>query len=64
MSSDSPLVQIDLSPEYKRNLRDLSKRYRSIRFDTQNVLEQIQAGNFVGDRLVGLGEEYVVIKVR
>jgi len=50
MSSDSPLVQIDLSPEYKRNLRDLSKRYRSIRFDTQNVLEQIQAGNFVGDR--------------
>jgi mRNA-degrading endonuclease RelE of RelBE toxin-antitoxin system len=64
MSSDSLLVQIDLSPEYKQNLRALSKRYRNIRSDTQDVFEQIQAGNFVGDRLTGLGENYIVIKVR
>ncbi len=64
MSSNSPLVQIDLSPEYKQNLRALSKRYRNIRLDTQDVFEQIQAGNFVGDRIAGLGENYIVIKVR
>lgn len=64
MPSDSPLVQIDLSPEYKQNLRALSKRYRNIRSDTQEVFEQVQAGNFVGDRIVGLGENYIVIKVR
>jgi mRNA-degrading endonuclease RelE of RelBE toxin-antitoxin system len=64
MLNDNPLVQIDLSPEYKQNLRSLSKRYRNIRSDTQEVLEQIQAGNFIGDRLAGLGENYVVIKVR
>ena len=64
MPSDSPLVQIDLSPEYRQNLRALSKRCRNIRSDTQDVFEQIQAGNFVGDRLAGLGENYVVIKVR
>ncbi len=64
MLNNNPLVQIDLSPEYKQNLRSLSKRYRNIRSDTQEVLEQIQAGNFIGDRLVGLGENYVVIKVR
>ena len=59
-----PLVQIDLSPEYKQNLRTLSKRYRNIRSDTQDVFEQIRAGNFVGDRIAGLGENYIVIKVR
>jgi len=64
MLNDTPLVNIDLSPEYKRNLRDLSKRYRNIRSDTQDVIQQIQSGNFVGDRLTGLGEDYVVIKVR
>jgi mRNA-degrading endonuclease RelE of RelBE toxin-antitoxin system len=64
MPSDIPLVQIDLSPEYKQNLRTLSKRYRNIRSDTQDIFEQIQAGNFVGDRIAGLGENYVVIKVR
>ena len=57
-------MQIDLSPEYKQNLRALSKRYRNIRSDTQEVFEQIQDGNFVGDRIVGLGENYIVIKVR
>jgi hypothetical protein len=50
MPSEIPLVQIDLSPEYKQNLRNLSKRCRNIRSDTQDVFEQIQAGNFVGDR--------------
>jgi mRNA-degrading endonuclease RelE of RelBE toxin-antitoxin system len=28
------------------------------------VIQQIQSGNFVGDRIAGLGEDYVVIKVR
>ncbi len=41
-----------------------AKRYRNIRSDTQDVLEQIQSGNFVGDRIAGLGEDYIVIKVR
>ncbi len=42
----------------------MSKKYRSIRADVQQVIEQIQAGNFIGDRLPGLGETYVVFKVR
>jgi mRNA-degrading endonuclease RelE of RelBE toxin-antitoxin system len=51
MSNESELVQIDLTPEYKRNLRELSKKYRQIRLDTGPVIEQIQAGNFIGDRM-------------
>jgi mRNA-degrading endonuclease RelE of RelBE toxin-antitoxin system len=65
MSNESdPLVQIDLTPEYKRNLRELSKKYRKIRLDTQPVIEQIQAGNFIGDRIPEMGEDYIIFKVR
>ena len=65
MSNESDhLVQIDLTPEYKRNLRELSKKYRQIRLDTQPVIEQIQAGNFIGDRIPGMGEDYIILKVR
>ncbi|MEG4395566.1 type II toxin-antitoxin system RelE/ParE family toxin [Microcoleus sp. BROC3] len=65
MSNESDhLVQIDLTPECKRNLRELSKKYRQIRLDTQPVIEQIQAGNFIGDRIPGMGEDYIILKVR
>ncbi|ACK69485.1 conserved hypothetical protein [Gloeothece citriformis PCC 7424] len=64
MPNESPLVNIDLSPESKRNLRDLAKRYRNIRSDIEPVIEQIQVGDFIGDRISGLGEEYRIYKVR
>ncbi|NJR24499.1 MAG: type II toxin-antitoxin system RelE/ParE family toxin [Richelia sp. CSU_2_1] len=64
MSNESIFVQIDLAPEYKRNLRDLSKRFRKIRVDTQPIIEEIQASNFIGDRIPGMGEDYVILKVR
>lgn len=64
MSNNTPFVQIDLTPEYKRNLRELSKKYRNIRLDTQPIIEQFQGGKFIGDRLAGMGENYVIFKVR
>jgi hypothetical protein len=33
MPNEQPLVLINLTPEYKQNLRDLSKRFRNIRSD-------------------------------
>jgi len=64
MSNETPLVQIDLTPEYKRNLRGLSKKYRQIRSDIQPIIEQLQGGNFTGNRIPGMGEEYVILKLR
>jgi mRNA-degrading endonuclease RelE of RelBE toxin-antitoxin system len=57
-------VKIDLSPEFKRNLRNLAKRYRSIRSDIQIVIQDLEIGNFVGDRLAGISEDYFIFKVR
>lgn len=64
MPSEQPSVIIDLTPEYKQNLRDLSKRFRNIRSDVQSIIEQLQQGNIIGDKIGGIGEEYVIYKVR
>jgi mRNA-degrading endonuclease RelE of RelBE toxin-antitoxin system len=59
-----PIVTIDLTPEFYRNLRDLNKRYRHIRADIQTVIQDLEVGNFIGDRISGIGEDYVMLKVR
>ncbi|MEA5501301.1 MAG: type II toxin-antitoxin system RelE/ParE family toxin [Limnoraphis robusta] len=64
MQNNSSFVNIDLTPEYKRNLKELAKKYRNIRSDTQSVITELQKGNFLGDRLSGIGENYFIYKVR
>jgi mRNA-degrading endonuclease RelE of RelBE toxin-antitoxin system len=62
MQNDSSSIQIDLTPRFKRDLRDLAKRYRQIRSDLQPLIEQLQAGELPGDRIAGTN--YTVFKVR
>jgi mRNA-degrading endonuclease RelE of RelBE toxin-antitoxin system len=62
MPDESPPVQVTFSDEFQRRLRTLAKKYRNIRSDIQPVIEQLQAGDFVGDQIVGTG--YTVFKVR
>jgi mRNA-degrading endonuclease RelE of RelBE toxin-antitoxin system len=64
MLNNSHLIHIDLTPEYRRNLKNLAKKYRSIRSDTQSVIEDLQKGIIVGDRLTGFGSEIYVYKLR
>ncbi len=62
MPSEPPQVRVEFTPEFKRNLRALSKKYRHIRSDVQLVLEQLQAGEFIGDHIPGT--HYTVFKAR
>jgi len=62
MPSELSQVQVEFTPEFKRNLRVLSKKYCHIRSDLQLVLERLQAGEFIGDRIAGT--RYTVFKVR
>jgi mRNA-degrading endonuclease RelE of RelBE toxin-antitoxin system len=59
-----PSVTIDLTPEFYRNLRDLNKHYRHVRADIQTIIQDLEVGNFVGDRISGIGEDCVMFKVR
>ena len=61
MSNNLP-IQIALTPRFQRDLRDLAKRYRSIRLDLQPLMEQLQSGETPGDRVTGI--KYQIFKVR
>jgi mRNA-degrading endonuclease RelE of RelBE toxin-antitoxin system len=55
-------VQVEFTPELKRNLRALSKKYQHIRSDIQPVIEQLESGVFLGDQVPGVN--YTIYKVR
>ncbi|MDJ0902743.1 MAG: type II toxin-antitoxin system mRNA interferase toxin, RelE/StbE family [Xenococcus sp. MO_188.B8] len=63
MSNNLDSIDIYLTPEFKKNLKKLAKRYRNIRLDIQPIIEELQNGNFLGDRLSGSGEKFIY-KVR
>lgn len=50
-----PAIEVTFTPEFKRNLRGLAKKYPHIRSDVQPIIEQIQRGKFVGDKVQGTG---------
>ena len=56
-------IRIELTPEFKNNLKKLAKKYRSIRSDLELFIQELQQGNFSGDRISGLRER-VIYKVR
>ncbi len=61
--SDPPdPVRIEFTPEFKRNLRALSKKYRHIRSDVQPVIERLQSGETLGDQVSGT--RYTIFKAR
>ncbi|HWG45547.1 MAG TPA: type II toxin-antitoxin system RelE/ParE family toxin [Gemmataceae bacterium] len=63
MSSDSALpLQVTFTPEFKRNLRQLAKKYRRIKSDLQPILDQLASGTKPGDQVPRV--RYEVFKVR
>jgi hypothetical protein len=48
MPNEAEAITISFADDFEANLYALAKRYRSIRNDVQPVIEQIQAGNFIG----------------
>ena len=55
-------VQIYFTNEFKRNLRQLAKRYRHIKTDVQPILDQLGEGETPGDQIQGV--DFDVFKVR
>lgn len=55
-------VVVEYAPEFKRNLRELAKRYRHIRSDVEPIIEQLQMGQVPGDQVPGT--PFTIFKVR
>lgn len=64
MSNDEPIPsrEVRFTPEFKRNLRHLARKYRHIRSDIQPVIDMLIAGGSPGDRIQGV--DLVIYKVR
>jgi len=55
-------VQVEYTPEFKRSLRVLAKKYRHIRSDIQPVIDQLRADEVIGDQVPRT--RYTIFKVR
>ena len=60
---EAPLSDaVFFTPEFKRNLRQLAKKYRRIKSDLQPLLDELGQGRVPGDQIPGV--QYEVFKVR
>ncbi len=59
---ERPVTDVRFTPEFKRNLRHLARKYRHIRSDVQPIIEQLELGETPGDQISRTG--YTVYKVR
>jgi mRNA-degrading endonuclease RelE of RelBE toxin-antitoxin system len=57
-----PIVKIIQSERIEKDLKYLGRRYRSVKKDIQPLIDRLQAGEIVGDKIVG--NKYPVFKVR
>ncbi len=67
MPSDSPAqtdVAVAFTSDFKRNVRQLAKKYRRIKSDLLPVIESLGRGETPGDQVPRIGEERVIFKVR
>ncbi len=55
-------IQVNFTPEFKRNIRQLSKKYRHIKSDVQPVIEQLETGQTPGEQIPRV--RYSVFKIR
>jgi mRNA-degrading endonuclease RelE of RelBE toxin-antitoxin system len=63
MASDpQPSVAIYYTPEFKRNVRHLAKKYAHVRGDLEPLLQSLLRGQREGDKVPGV--KYDVYKVR
>jgi len=60
--TDTPSIQILVTPDFQGQLRKLAKRYHNIRADLQPLFDDLERGNYPGDQI--LGTTYTVFKVR
>jgi mRNA-degrading endonuclease RelE of RelBE toxin-antitoxin system len=63
MSDKEPLIEIQFTTHFHKALKQLSKKYRQIRADLGLLIVQLQAGEIVGDQLMGM-EDRIIYKAR
>lgn len=61
---ETPQQAVFFTHEFKRNLRQLAKKYRRIQKDIAPILSDIQTGNLPGDQISGVTVEIYKVRAR
>lgn len=59
-----PAIPVFFTHEFKRNLRQLAKKYRHIQKDIEPTLGALQAGHLPGDQIPGIAFEIYKVRAR
>ncbi len=51
--TNQSFFKVEASPTFKRNIKTLGKKYRSIRKDIEPIIKQLQNGELLGDQISG-----------
>jgi mRNA-degrading endonuclease RelE of RelBE toxin-antitoxin system len=62
--SDRSFIKVEATLTFKRNLKNLGKKYRSIRNDIEPVIQQLQNGELPGNQISGIGYKVFKLKVK
>ena len=62
--ADKSFIKVEASPTFKRNIKTLGKKYRSIRKDVEPVIKLLQNGELPGDKISGVGYSVFKLKVK
>ena len=62
MTNKTSNPEVEFTPEFKRNLRTLARKYGHIRDDIEPIILQIKEGGLPGKQISGIGHK--VYKVR
>jgi mRNA-degrading endonuclease RelE of RelBE toxin-antitoxin system len=57
-----PTIEVEEGIEFKKNIKELRKKYRSIKEDIKPLIQQLKSGETPGSRISG--NKYPVYKVR
>jgi len=62
--SINPSVQVSTSDRFESEIRQLGKRYRRIRLDIQPIIEQLEAGELLGDQVPNMDCDLFKVRIK
>lgn len=57
-------ITVEATLAFKRNLRNLKKKYRNIAQDIKPIIEQLEMGELLGDKITGVNHQVFKIRVK
>jgi mRNA-degrading endonuclease RelE of RelBE toxin-antitoxin system len=60
----TPLVQVDFSARFKRDIKRLFKKHRHIQADVQPIITALENGETPGDQVSGIEEPVYKVRIK